>query len=315
MFCSKCGNELPDDANFCDKCGEPAAGVPNDRAAGDQAPPDKPETQAFSFSASGASGEEAHGSIGNAALSSVSDAGPGKVIAAGFNRLTASIASAFKEPKRLIPAIVTAVIWLVLNILKACGIEPAPAKILSFLTFANGGLSGGLIGAVGGIIGKGVFVGALVSLIGSFARKGGEKRSPAETLKGAFGFSADSLWAYLCGMGAAMLLYLFISGGALRSSFMGGAAASFLAARAALKNGFLSRLLGSFTKSKNTSSPNIRGIIRGIAAGFAAAALIGLSNIRLILIIIGSLLLLGGAVMMALQAAGVIKLGKEAQAK
>ncbi len=325
MFCPKCGNKLPDNAKFCDKCGNPVGSVPNNQSVNIQIPPQTPPTQstekrapepqAFRFSAPSVSGEAVCGTIGNAAMSAVSNAipGPGKVIGTRVKQFFTSIGAAFKDPKRLIPAFVLAVVWLVLNILQSCGINPVPTRILSFLTFANGGMSGGVIGAIGGILGKGIFAGALVSLIGLFSRKGGAKRSFGETLKGAFGVSLDSLWAYLTGIGAATLLYLFISGGATRISFMGGVAASFLAARAALNNGFLKNLLGSFTKSKSPSNPSVQGLIRGLSVGFGAAALIGLANINLILIITGSVLLVGGIVMMILQATGVVKLGKGAK--
>ena len=327
MFCPKCGNKLPGDAKFCDKCGNPVGSVPNNQSVNIQIPPQTPpvqstvkrapEPQAFRFSAPSVSGEAVYGTIGNAAMSAVSNAipGPGKVIGTSVKQFFTSIGAAFKDPKRLIPAFVLAVVWLVLNILQSCGINPVPTRILSFLTFANGGMSGGVIGAIGGILGKGIFAGALVSLIGLFTRKGGAKRSFGETLKGAFGVSLDTLWAYLTGIGAAMLLYLFISGGATRISFMGGVAAAFLAARAALNNGFLKNLLGSLTKRKSPSDPNVQGLIRGLSVGFGAAALIGLANINLILIITGSVLLVGGIVMMILQATGVVRLGKGAQAQ
>ena len=322
MFCPKCGNKLPDNARFCDKCGNPVSGVQSDippKKADEQRiqPPEQSVRRTFGFAAPAAAGEAALGSYGGGPAGAISGVipGPGKVIGAGLKSLFTSIGSSFKDPKRLIPVFVLAAVWLVLNILQACGINPVPTRILSFLTFANGGMSGGFFGAIGGIIGKGIFAGALVSLIGLFTRKGGEKRSFKDTVKGAFGVSLETLWAYLCGIGAAMLLYLFISGGATRISFMGGIAAAFLAARAALNNGFLKNLLGSFTKSKSPSNPNVQGLIRGLSVGFGAAALIGLSNINLILIITGSVLLVGGIVMMILQATGVVRLGKGAQAQ
>ena len=324
MFCPKCGNKLQDNAKFCDKCGNPVGSVPNNQSVNNQTPAQTPlmkstaqnasaqtasEPQAFRFSALNVSGEAAYGAIGNTAMSAVSNAipGPGKLIGTSVKQFFTSIGAAFKDPKRLIPAFVLAVVWLTLNILQACGINPIPTKILSFLTFSNGGMSGGVIGAIGGILGKGIFAGALVSLIGLFTRKNtSTKRSFKDTFSSAFGISLDTLWAYLTGIGAAMLLYLFISGGATRISFMGGIAAAFLAARAALNNGFLRRLLGSFTKRKSPSSPNVSGLVRGLSVGFAASALIGLSNINLILIITGSVLLVGGIVMMILQATGVV---------
>ena len=77
-----------------------------------------------------------------------------------------------------------------------------------------------------------------------------------------------------------------------------------------MSGGFLGRLLASFTKGKTVSNPQVQGILRGLSVGFGAAALIGLSDIDLILIIAGSVLLAGGAVMMILQATGAVKLGK-----
>ena len=262
-------------------------------------------------------GEAVLGSLGGDAAGTLSGLipGPGKVMGNGARSFFSSLGSLFKEPKRLIPVALLAAVWLTLDILKACGINPIPTRILSFLTFANGGMSGGFLGAVGGILGKGIFAGAVASLIGLFTRKSGGKRSFGETLKGAFGVSLDTLWAYLCGIGGAMLLYLFISGGATRISFMGGIAAAFLAARSAVSGGFLGRLLASFTKGKTVSNPQVQGILRGLSVGFGAAALIGLSDIDLILIIAGSVLLAGGAVMMILQATGAVKLGKGAQAQ
>ena len=304
MYCPKCGSLLPDDANFCDNCGNRVGGELQNAA-------DTP--QSFDFTAQGSAGEAALGTLGAVESGAPAPEGPVRVIGSGFRSLFTSIGAAFKNPKKLIPAFILAGVWLTLNVLRAFGIEPLPLRMLSFLTFANAGTSGGIAGAVGGIVGKGVFAYALVSLIGLFTRKGGEKRRFVDTLKGAFGVTLETLWAYLCGIGAAMLLYLFISGGSTRTAFAGGAAASFLAARAALNTGFMRRLLGSFTKSKSPSHPNVSGLIRGLSVGFAASAFIGLSGINLILIIAGSVLVVGGAVMMILSATGVVKLGKGAK--
>ena len=198
MFCPKCGNKLPDNARFCDKCGNPVSGVQSDippKKADEQRiqPPEQSVRRTFGFAASAAAGETALGSYGGVPAGAISGVipGPGKVIGAGLKSLFTSIGSSFKDPKRLIPAFVIAAVWLVLNILQACGINPVPTRILSFLTFANGGMSGGFFGAIGGVIGKGIFAGALVSLIGLFTRTGGEKRSFKDTVKGAFGVCMD----------------------------------------------------------------------------------------------------------------------------
>ena len=188
-------------------------------------------------------------------------------------------------------------------------------KIASFLTFAEGGLHDGWAGAVGGILGKTVFAGALMSFFSLFTRKEkGAKRSIGETFKGAFGFTNETLWAWLTGIGAAMLLYLFFSGGETKMSFMVGIAGAFLAARSALNNGFLRQLLSSFSsKGKTQAGPNAGGLVRGLSVGFILASLTGLSGIPLILIIAGGVLFVGGIVLMILQATGVVKIGKEAR--
>ena len=316
-FCTKCGASLAEGAKFCTSCGTPVA-MPKPSPE----PPPIPEAeeaakpQTFSFNAPAALGETALGSIGGelSAAAAGSVPGPFKVIGSSIKTFISSVSAVLREPKKLIPALALAVIWLVLNILQAVGVESEFTDTLSFVSFAKGGMSGGVAGAVGGILGKGLFAGAVTMLIGRITRKrSGEKRSLISTLKGSFGVSPDTLWPYLTGAGAAMLIYLFISGGDVRSAFMAGLACSFLSGSAALNEGFVKQLLSSFVRrSKTDLSAKISGIIRGGTAGFAAAALIGLAGIPLILSILGGLLFIGGITMMILTKAGVVKLGKEA---
>ena len=266
----------------------------------------------LSFTASPEGGEMALEMPG-ASLPEVSELIPGplKALGGGLKNLFASLAAAFKEPKRLIPALVLAVIWLVLDILKARGVESQATRILSFLTFANGGMEGGTAGLIGGVLGKGLVAGAVTSVVGRLGKQpGGEKRSLGSTLKGGFGFTKETLGAYLVGFGAALLLYLFISGGALKMTFMAGVASAYLAARAALGSGFLKKFLSSFTaKGKAQAGPGPAGLIRGLALGFAGAALLALAEKRLLLLIPGAVLLVGGTVLTILRAAK--KGGKE----
>ena len=274
------------------------------------------EQQSFNFDADLASGEAALGSIVLKKVTQNAVPGPGKVIGTSFKSLFASIVDTCKKPVKLIPAIVLAVIWLVINILQASGVNPPIVRVISFLTFADAGTHGGFIGAVGGIIGKGFFAGAVVVLVDLFKhRNKGEKRSFKETIIGSFGVGKDTLWVYLLGIGVAMFFFLFISGGATRISFMGGIATAYLAARAALNCGFLQMFIASFvSKGKEKASPGVAGCVRGLSTGLMASALIGLINVNLVLIIIGSILVVGGTVMTILQATGAVKLGKE-QAK
>ena len=317
MKCSKCGNELPEGAKICEECGQLVEDVSESKTQDNQKESEEP--QQYSFNASSTSGESALGSIGSRLSTAAAGVipGPGKVVAGNVKSFFGSIAAAFKNPKSLIPAIVLAVIWLVLNILQACGINPVPTQILSFFTFANGGMSGGVLGAIGGIIGKGLFVGAIGSIIRLITNKNKSgKRSLSDSIKGSLGFTFDALGAYIAGAGLAFFLFLFISGGATRISFLGGIAAAYLAGMSVLNNGFLTRLLTSITsKGKNKASPIPQGIVKGLTSGFALSSFLGLIDIWLVILITGSVLLVGGIVLMILQLTGVLKIGKEAQAK
>jgi len=344
MFCPNCGKRIPDGSRFCGECGKPIAAAP---APATQAkpspqpiqpqpaqqpiqqpvqPPVQPPIQqpvqhpaqqpvqqpsVFTRRASAAAGEIALAQTGVNLTGELP--APLKVIADSFRSFTASLKAAGKDPKKLIPALVLAVVWLALGILRALDVNPLPVRAMSFLTFASAGLNGGIAGAVGGILGKGVFAAAVTTLIRSLTTKNsGQKRSLGDTVKGALGVSPDTLWSWLGGIGAAIVLYTFLAGGGIgRYSFMGGLAAAYLTAKAALSGGFLSRLVSSISyKIRGKATGGAAGFLRGLTVGFSAGALLGLLNIPWILFILGALLLVGGAVMMILQATGVVKLGK-----
>ena len=319
MVCPNCGKPLPDGARFCGECGAQIRqeAAPEPKAAEAKAPAEdlglQPvETKETELPAQQTPGETAVALVGGGKIP-----GPFSVIGSRIKGWFSSIGSSLKNPKKLIPVFVLAGVWIVLIILYCFGVSVLPVKIASFLTFAEGGLHGGWAGAVGGILGKTIFAGALMSFFSLFTRKEkGAKRSIGETFKGAFGFTNETLWAWLTGIGAAMLLYLFFSGGETKMSFMVGIAGAFLAARSALNNGFLRQLLSSFSsKGKTQAGPNAGGLVRGLSVGFILAALTGLSGIPLIQIIAGGVLFVGGIVLMILQAAGVVKIGKEAGAQ
>ena len=326
MFCSKCGTRLPDHARFCKNCGNPVDPAPGadqplreikeeqipENTGGGTAEPVRSFFQAPSFT-----GEAVLGSIG-AGVSRAGTAmlpGPLKTAGSGFISFFSSLKAMFKDPVRLIPAAALSLFWLVLNIVQAFGINPLPVRILSFLTFAGGGMSGGIAGAIGGIIGKGVFAGAVTAVVEMIRRwKDRPKRSFAEVIKGSLGVSLDSLWGYLTGIGASMLLFLFMSGGNTRISFMCGIASAFISGRSALNNGFLNRFIVSFSsKGRTAATPGASGLVKGLSAGFAASSFLGLLNIGLVLLIAGAVLVLGGSVMMILQASGAVKIGKNGQ--
>lgn len=260
-------------------------------------------------------GEMACDALKTQALGAVSGVIPGplKLIAAEVKKLISAVSSAIREPKKLIPVFILAGLWLILDILQALGVKAGPVRVLSFLTFASGGMTGGLSGLIGGVVGKGIFAGALLTVVGSLTRKGGAKLPLGQMVKGAVRVSLDTLGPYLTGVGAALALYMVISGGAVRASFMGGIAAAFLAARSVVQSGFVYRLAASFSaKGKEKAGPGADAFVRGLSVGFAGAALLGLTGIALIPQILGRLLIIAGIVLTVLVKFGVIKPGKGA---
>lgn len=80
--------------------------------------------------------------------------------------MSKSISSAFsgighilKSPKLLLPTIVLSAIWIALSYLRLNSPDNEVVKILSILTFAQGGMYAGAIGAIGGVLEKSLFHG------------------------------------------------------------------------------------------------------------------------------------------------------------
>lgn len=224
--------------------------------------------------------------------------GPFAAIGRGFKGFFSSLRAAIKSPKKLIPVLILAAIWLILDVLEALGIETVPTEYLSFLTYAKGGLSTDKVTMWGGLFGKCLYAGGFSALIASFKRdKNVKRRKLTEIIKGSFGIPKGSLYAYFFGMTIAFGIYYFISAGDVKPAFMTGLAASYISARAALNRGFLQNFLGSFTaKGKEKVGDGTMGLIRGISVGFAAAALVSLDDEELVFILVAGVLLLAAVV-------------------
>lgn len=268
----------------------------------------------FRFRAPNVKGEAVLGELKRAAASNAEGLGPGQVIISSFKSFFTSLVAFVKNPLVLIPSLLFTLalpaFWMLLNILQANGINPWPLKFLSFLSCANGGMSGGIFGGFGGIIGKGVFVAGIVTLISLiFRKKGSTKRSFGEILKGSFGVSRETLGVYFTGIGIAFLLYLFITGGATRISALCGIAAMIITATSALNNGFTVRFINSLTaKGKHSTGQAGAGLMRGFTVGYAVSAILGfITGTRIIPVILAIHFLIAGAVFIILQITGVIK--------
>jgi len=235
----------------------------------------------------------------------------GEVVKGCVHKRIDGFKSGLQNKKLLITAGTMALVWLALTILPAIGLNSAPVESLSFLTFARGGLSGGVPGLIGGLIGKGLIayfvtlliVGgisgdSIVSNVRSFAAKfSGQK------------WDAASISPLLGGGGAALFVYNFLAGTSTIMNCMVGVVAFLIAARAlANRAGCVRQVVAAaFAKEGRADSGLVTHVMAGWAGGFALGVVLSIFG-GYTCYIAGFLLLAAGAVLMVTvqkQAGGV----------
>ena len=207
---------------------------------------------------------------------------PKRVGVGGFlkNYLKQSL-QIFKHPMKLLPTVVISIIWIVIGYFSSPPrVLPGWAQVVSFFTFAEGGLFGGVIGAVGGIVGKVVMAVFINSLILPLFEKKPPFVGMAGGLKGMFTtFKTDAargVAPLLSGVGVALLLYGFMnfSENGL-NSMIGVVSAVMLVQSIGNQGGFLFGLLfsiaGSLTKGKVPRYMTITRLLTGMTLGFTLA--------------------------------------------
>lgn len=196
--------------------------------------------------------------------------------------------NALKNPKQMIPTIILGLFWLVLALLGSFGINPLPVRILSFLTFAQGGMFGGVFGAVGGILGKVVVVAFLNAAIIPLFQKKAPFSGIGGGIKGFFKSlavkSIASVAPLLGGLGISLLLYAFMnSSQSMQNSIVGIITFVMLIQNMGKQSGFLWGLVfsvaSSFLKGKTPSYIGVSRYLSGMTLGFALG--VALSAMRL----------------------------------
>jgi hypothetical protein len=210
--------------------------------------------------------------------------------------------AALHNRKLLITAGIMALVWFLLTLLPALGINPVPVQLLSFLTFAQGGLTGGVPGFIGGLIGKGLIAyfvaliltggisaGGIISSIKSFFTKfSGGNWTPA------------SISPLLLGGGMALFIYNFLAGTSTLMNCMVGIVAFLIAARTLMnKSGCIWNIFGSiFARHGKIDSAVLTKLMAGWAAGFALGIILSIFGgylcylIGFILVVIGAILMI-----------------------
>jgi hypothetical protein len=196
--------------------------------------------------------------------------------------------NALKNPKQMIPTVILGLFWLALALLGSFGINPLPVRILSFLTFAQGGMFGGVFGAVGGILGKVVVVAFLNAAVIPLFQKKAPFSGIGGGIKGFFKSlvvkSLASIAPLFGGLGFSLLLYAFMnSSQSLQNSIVGIIAFVMILQNMGRQSGFMWGLVfsvaGSISKGKTPSYIGVSRYLSGMTLGFALA--VALSAMRL----------------------------------
>ncbi len=195
----------------------------------------------------------------------------------------------FKHPMMLLPTLVLGAIWLVIGYLSSTTELPGWAKVVSFLSFAEGGLFGGALGAAGGIVGKVVVAVFINSAILPLFQKKLPFVGVAGGIKGMFSNMGEQvvrgIAPFLGGMGAALLLYSFMNISHVQiNAFVGVAAVVLLLQNIGNQGGFLFGLLFSFansiTKGRVPRFITITRMLTGMTVGFTVAVGLSMAGVK-----------------------------------
>lgn len=179
--CQSCGNPLRENLKFCTACGQPVAVATTGTAAEPKKSSETGNGVGWPGGAVGVGrmlrtatmaadwpGETVLQSgldIFGSAQALAAQPGLAKTVKQGLTGLGGGFKEAFSHPQKLMPALVLGLLWLLQVILPALGIKLPFSGFFSWLTFARGGLSGGVGALIGGTIGKALFAGMVTALI------------------------------------------------------------------------------------------------------------------------------------------------------
>ncbi|MDP3058341.1 MAG: hypothetical protein Q8N36_02665, partial [bacterium] len=137
-----------------------------------------------------------------------------------------SVRQLVKNPRQWIPMLILSAFWLILSLLSAFGINSQAVRVLSFFTFAQGGMYNGMLGAIGGVIGKAVFAYFVsVLILPIFSRKNpikGVGRGLKSFITGIVVKSANEAGKLVVGIGLALVMFNFFTGNASTVNSMAG---------------------------------------------------------------------------------------------
>jgi hypothetical protein len=283
-FCTSCGTALNEGAKFCAMCGANAFHSNKSTQINTETPPEAAKYEQEISKTINSTKKQPPIKRASDDAPQQSPMGAGKFIIAYIRQSMMVL----KNPKQMLPTALLGLVWLVLALLGSFGINPLPVRILSFLTFAQGGMFGGVLGAVGGILGKVVVATFLNAAIVPLFQKKAPFSGIGGGIKDFFsGLAVKSITAVnplLGGVAVSLLLYAFMnSNQSLQNSMVGIIAFVMLLLGIGKKGGFLWGLVFSIantlSKGKTPSYIGVTRYISGMTLGFALG--VALSAIRL----------------------------------
>lgn len=129
-----------------------------------------------------------------------------------------SIFQTLTNPKHLMVILGIVVVWTILAKLSAYGINPWFLRVISIMSFAQGGMYGGMVGAIGGLIAKVVFIAFVITnIIPLFMNKSPLHLKPKlleiKNVVSSTSFSnINELAQVLIGFGISLIVYNFFAG-------------------------------------------------------------------------------------------------------
>ncbi len=280
--CSQCGLTIAHLGKFCQACGAPLGETP-------QEPPHK----------KAATADDA--------------AGPIVFLRSGIKKCFQGFLGMCKKPLLLLPTLILSLVWLGLSVAKTQFPDSLFLSVLSFFTFAQGGMYAGLLGAVGGILGKAFlawFVTGIFSAVITKQKPFTKKENKMKVLAGFFVAKDISGVALLLGgIGSGLITYNFLTGnGSLENSVIG-----ITTAMAAFRvrknpNSFLKGFILSFGRGKLKTAAADH-FVAGLVLGLPVGILFSLLNIAWICYAIG------GAIAVLAAILGAVGGGKKGMAR